>query len=335
MKSPVTGGEMILKLEKRVMLFRKKEYTVHYHFYLCTESGEQFTSSELDDMNLVQVHNQYRDEHNLPFPEEIQSIRHKYGLSAAKMAEVLGFGANTYRNYEQGEVPSESNARLIQLAQRPEEFKQIIHLSGVLEGKPQKKLIEKIELLIERKKNAAQFTLEEYLLGSKQPDEYTGYTTPNLAKLNAMVHFFAGELKPWKTALNKLLFYADFLHYKMTGFSISGTRYRAIQFGPVPENYNSIYDWIEKNGDILVERKEFSNGGVGEIFMPAPSRTCKAGILAPDEMHSLIKTAERFSTVSTQQIIAISHQEPAWSENVKAQNPMISYLKYGFELKAM
>ncbi len=47
------------------------------------------------------------------------------GLSAARMAEVLGLGANTYRNYEQGEVPSESNARL--LAQNPEEFKICFH----------------------------------------------------------------------------------------------------------------------------------------------------------------------------------------------------------------
>ena len=129
--------------------------------------------------------------------------------------------------------------------------------------------------------------------------------------------------------------YADFLNFKMSGFSISGTRYCAIQMGPVPDNYNSIFDWIEKNGDVLVERKEFSNGGVGETFLPAPSRVCKAGTLAPEEMNSLRKTVERFSSVSTQEIIAISHQEPAWSENVKAKNPMISYLKYGFELNAL
>jgi putative zinc finger/helix-turn-helix YgiT family protein len=335
MRSPVTGREMTLKREKRAMLFRKKEYTVHYHFYLCDESGEQFTSSELDEMNLVQVYNQYRDEHNLPFPEEIREIRQTYGLSAAKMAEVLGLGANTYRNYEQGDVPSESNARLIQLAQNPEEFKHIINLSGVLQAKPQKKLIEKIEQLIDRKNNEAQFDLEVYILGSKLPDEYTGYTKPSLAKLNAMVLFFAGELRPWKTSLNKLLFYADFLNFKMTGFSISGTRYRAIQMGPVPYNYNSIFDWIERNADVLVERKEFSNGGVGETFLPASEQTSKAGILSAEEMDSLTKTSERFSGVSTQEIIAISHQELAWSENVKAKNPIISYLKYGFELMAV
>ena len=52
-------------------------------------------------------------------------------------------------------------------------------------------------------------------------------------------------------------------------------------------------------------------------------------------MNSLLKTVERFSFVSTQEIIAISHQEPAWIENVKAKNPMISDLKYGFDLKAV
>ncbi len=59
---------MTLKREKRVMLFRKKEYSVHYHFYLCNESGEQFTSTELDEVNLVQVYNQYRDEYSFLSP---------------------------------------------------------------------------------------------------------------------------------------------------------------------------------------------------------------------------------------------------------------------------
>jgi len=85
----------------------------------------------------------------------------------------------------------------------------------------------------------------------------------------------------------------------------------------------------------LVERKEFSNGGVGETFLQASEQTSKAGVLSHEEMSSLTKTAERFSTVSKQEIIAISHQEPVWSENVKAKNPMISYLKYGFEVKAV
>ena len=223
MKSPITSGEMTLKREERVMRFRKKNYPLQYHYYYCNDSGQQFTTTELDDINLIQVYNQYRDEHNLPFPEEIGGIRAAYGLSAAKIAEILGLGTNSYRNYEQGEVPSESNARLIQVAQDPEEFKKIVLLSGALQGKQLERLSVRIEHLIESRKKTTCVDIEEYLLGSKLPDEYSGYRIPSLEKLSEMVVFFAETLAPWKTKLNKLLFYADFLHFKTTGYSISGT----------------------------------------------------------------------------------------------------------------
>jgi len=78
-------------------------------------SDESFTTTELDDLNLNQLYNQYRAMHKLPFPDEIRRLRERYDLSATKMSDVLGFGPNSYRNYENGEVPNMSNSRLIQL----------------------------------------------------------------------------------------------------------------------------------------------------------------------------------------------------------------------------
>lgn len=73
-----------------------------------------------------------------------------------------------------------------------------------------------------------------------------------------MVIFFSKMLNPWKTYLNKYLFYADFLNYKRTGFSISGINYRAIDMGPVPNNFNSIYEYIANENYIDIEQTEFS-----------------------------------------------------------------------------
>jgi DNA-binding transcriptional regulator YiaG len=61
---------------------------------LCEDTGEEFTDAKLDDLNLTQAYNQYRTRCNLPFPDEIKALREQYGLSAAKMSEILGFGAN-------------------------------------------------------------------------------------------------------------------------------------------------------------------------------------------------------------------------------------------------
>ncbi|NTU98209.1 MAG: DUF4065 domain-containing protein [Chlorobiaceae bacterium] len=335
MKSPITGKEMTLEREQRTMSFRKKEYKVCYHYFLCIDTKEQFTTTELDEVNLVQVYNQYRDEHNLPFPEEIISIRDSYGLSAAKMAEVLGFGTNTYRNYEQGEVPSESNARLIQLAREPEEFQKLVQLSGVLHGKQLERLSARIEEMIERRKKTACIDLEEYLTGSKLPDEYSGYAKPSLEKLAEMVVFFAGRMKPWKTKLNKLLFYADFLHFKNTGFSISGTRYCAIDMGPVPDNFNSIFEWMKKKGDIRIHEKQFGDGGTGEQFLPAAERKFRAILFSQKELAAMNTVADRFFKTGTKEIIDISHHESAWFENERDVQKSVSYLRYAFELKAL
>src|SRR5690606_16072555 len=126
MKSPVTGKEMVIKSEVIEHEFRKEKFDIVYHYYLCEDSGEKFEDERLMQLNLNQVYNLFRKKHNLPFPEEIISLREQYGLSAAKMSEVLGFGINVYRSYESGEIPSSSNARLIQLASDPKEFKRLI-----------------------------------------------------------------------------------------------------------------------------------------------------------------------------------------------------------------
>jgi putative zinc finger/helix-turn-helix YgiT family protein len=115
MKSPISNKEMILTKERRALVFRKETFEIVFHYYKCEDSGEQFTTTSTDDVNMNQLYNQYRDKFNIPFPDEIQSIREKYELSASKMSAILGFGTNSYRQYEAGEMPSISNARLIQM----------------------------------------------------------------------------------------------------------------------------------------------------------------------------------------------------------------------------
>jgi len=122
MKSPITGREMKLIKKRRSMDFRKETFEVVFHYYKCADSGEQFTTTAMDEVNMNQVYNQYRDRFNIPFPDEVIRIREKYGLSAVKMSEILGFGVNSYRQYEAGEMPSIANAKLIQMVDDPKFF---------------------------------------------------------------------------------------------------------------------------------------------------------------------------------------------------------------------
>lgn len=325
---------MKLQKEHRNLMFRKKEFEVVYHYFLCEDSHEKFTNDALDEINLKQLYNQYRVAHKLPFPEDIKNIRLKYGLSASKMAEVLGFGVNVYRNYEAGEVPNESNARLIQLAADPGKFRELLEISQILEG--DEKLEKHVDKLIENKRLESiqkQFA-EAYLLDAAILDDYTGYRKPNFNKLTEMVVFFSQKLKPWKTQLNKLLFYADFLHYKKTCYAISGARYRAIDMGPVLNNFNSIFEYMVNQGDIDILKIEFTEEKVGEQFTPSAKRVFNPEVFTKEEMETLETVSKKLGHLKTKAIIEISHQEEAWKESFDAGKQIISY-KNAFELLAI
>jgi putative zinc finger/helix-turn-helix YgiT family protein len=331
MKSPMTGKEMILTKERRLMDFRKEEFEIIFHYYLCEDSGEQFTTTGLDELNINQLYNQYRDKFNIPFPDEIISIRQKYGLSAARMSEVLGFGINSYRQYEAGEMPSVANAKLIQMVDNPQIFIEMIELCSTLEKNLKVKYVQKAQDLVDgRKSKLFSLNFKEYLLGNHLADVYSGYRNPNFEKFTEMVVFFSDKLSPFKTKMNKLLFYADFLMFKETCYSISGVRYKAIDMGPVPKNFQSIFEYLANNNEIYIYSTEFPDGYTGEQFKAREDRKFNATLFTENELHTLEKVATVFKETSTTAIIELSHLEKAWKNNEKNKSE-ISYV-YAFEL---
>ncbi len=331
MKSPITGKEMKLIKEQRSMDFRKETFEIVFHYYKCEDSGEQFTTTSIDDVNLNQVYNQYRNKFNIPFPDEIIRIRKKFGLSASKMSEILGFGVNSYRQYEAGEMPSVANAKLIQMVDDPKKFINMVELCGTLDEKIKTKYIEKAQVLVEEKKrNIFDLNLKEYLLGNHLADIYSGYRNPNFEKFTEMVVYFSDKLSPFKTKMNKLLFYSDFLMFKQSCFSISGVRYKAIDMGPVPNNFQSIFEYLANKGVIDIDTTEFPSGYTGEQFKSRKDRKFNAELFTENELNTLEKVADVFKETSTNDIIKLSHLEEAWKRNERGRS-VISY-KYAFEL---
>lgn len=334
MKSPITGLEMKLTKEQRSMIFRKETFDIIFHYYQCEDSGEQFTSAALDELNMNQVYNQYRDKFNIPFPDEINNIRGKYGLSASKMSEILGFGVNSYRQYEAGEIPSVANAKLIQMVDDPQNFMEMTALCGTLDEKARVKYIQKaIFLAEEKKRNIFNINFKEYLLGNHLADIYSGYRNPNFEKITEMVVYFSDKLSPFKTKMNKLLFYADFLMFKQSCFSISGMRYKAIDMGPVPINFQSIFEYLANKDEIDIFTTEFPQGYIGEQFKAKNGRPFRVELFSENELNVLEKVATVFKPTSTNEMIEISHLEEAWKKNEKNKS-VISY-EYAFDLNQM
>lgn len=334
MKSPFTDGEATLQHEKKELEFRKDVFLVTQFFYKCNDTGEEFTTDELDQINVNQLYNQYREKYGVPFPDEIKEIREQYGVSAAKMSEILGFGVNSYRQYEAGDIPTVASGRLIQAAKDPVEFKKFLDDSrAVLTEKEYKKFSDRVDELIRKNRdNVWENLFTEQIFSHSKPTEYTGYRKPSLERIALVIAYFSENVNDlWKTKLNKLLFYSDFLNYKRSGYSISGIAYRAIPFGPVPAEYDKLYIKLKDDELTNVNLVEF-NGNYGEAISAV--RAFEAAAFSEKELKTLEDVARKFARYNTKQIVEISHKEKAWQENASAHE-LISYQKYAFELQAL
>src|SRR3972149_5448628 len=93
--------------------------------------------------------------------------------------------------------------------------------------------------------------------GRYAPDEFSGYNRFQLSKIfNAIIFFCKGGAL--KTKLNKLLFYADFKHFKEYTVSITGTRYAHVPFGPAPDYFNHYFAVLISDKSLAVEEVMYS-----------------------------------------------------------------------------
>lgn len=322
---------MAIQTEIQTLTFRKEEFTVKQRFYLCVDTGERFTSTEMDELNLSLVYNAYRAKHHIPSPEEIKKTREKYGLSAVKMSEILGFGPNSYGLYERGEIPSLANSKLLKLADDPESFCQLVKDWEVDNAKTKAKLLEKVNLRIEEesKKDFFQF----FVFGNSPMSQLTGYRKPSFERLIEMVVYFAHHVPSYKTKMNKLLFYADFMCFRDLGISMSGTQYKAIPYGPVPNKFQTLFENLAETAVIDIFYTPLDNGGRKEQLRGRADRPFKSTLFSEAEINILETVTKKFKDTSPSEIVDISHKEPAWLEN-EANRSFIPY-EYALDLKAL
>ena len=324
---------MKLVKEPHTLTYRKDTFNVLYHVYECEDSGERFTDDALDEINMAQVYNQYREKYRIPFPEEIRNIRKKYAVSANKMSDILGLGANSYRLYENGEMPSVAIGRLILSVAEPDEFiKQVKASAHILSDNDSERIIHtcmSLKKVFEDRRWERMF--EDRIFKNQQPNEYSGFKQPDINRIAQVIAYFDGKIDLFKTKLNKLLFYADFYNYKLTGYSITGITYRAIPYGPVPAEYEKLYSKL--CDDQVIDIQEILISKTGDYAEQIRSKsTFNQDDFTPAELKALQTVADAFKNKTTKEIVDISHKEKAWLDNESARND-ISYQQYAFNIK--
>ncbi len=307
-------GERLVT-ELRSATFRKEEY--RYVFTgIADAHGDVWTTTQLDEANLNQVYNQYRVRHGIPFPPEIAALRNHYGLSASKMSEILGFGINQYRQYEAGEMPSISNGRMLVAIRDQSVFKTFVEASREQLGtKEYERIMRHLS------------SLGPYVANRGEPSEMSGFSVFSAERVRALVLYFVRRLGGvFVTKMNKLLFYADFLAYRRTGFGLTGLEYQAMQYGPVPKNWGAVYDAL----DGVAMNEYVINDRSGGIRLEAVGDTEADMALSDDEREILEDVCARFGDANVKEISDASHDEVGWIENVNGKG-CISY-NYAFYL---
>ena len=106
MISPFTGGKVTRKHKLETFTFRKEKFTVKRFYFVCNDTGREFTNNDVDTQVFNDIYKQYRERHGIPSPERLKDLRSKYGFSAHIMSKIAGMGINQYGLYENGEMPT-------------------------------------------------------------------------------------------------------------------------------------------------------------------------------------------------------------------------------------
>ncbi len=308
-KSPFTKGRVKEISTTEDVEFRKETFRVHVRYYVCEDTGEQFTTTEQDTLQFNDLYSQYRIRHGIPFPDEIKEIRTRYGLNYSQITKILGFGTNQYAKYENGDVPSESNGKMIAAIRNKKVLLGLLKdCKDTFSPSEYERILASITM--SEMKDDEYTALYCIIFNDNSRSIFNGYGRKSIPKLFDMVRYIVmkhGEVFP--TKLNKLMFYADFNHYRKTGQSISGLQYSALNFGPAPDHYATIYDNVAGLDKKLIEAHD----------MVSTLLSCNSNhdfeTLSNSEKESIDYIIGKLKPLSVSEIIEASHQENCWQRS--------------------
>jgi hypothetical protein len=129
-----------------------------------------------------------------------------------------------------------------------------------------------------------------------------------------------------KTALNKVLFYSDFKHFKDHSLSITGTRYARIPFGPAPDKWQHFFIMMVEDGALGAEEIFYDENVSGEKLIS--TRKPDLNVFSSSELLILTSVKEHFKGWTAKKISDFSHQERGYIETPNGHLIPYSYSEY-------
>jgi putative zinc finger/helix-turn-helix YgiT family protein len=285
---------------------------VEIETYRCEACGEEFEDPEGSNDTMEEVYRAYRTKKKMVSPEEIRNFRKQHALTQDEFSRLLGMGVTTLNRYENGALQTEAHDRILKLAM---ETGNLLKLAQI---HPEAIQSEKLKGLLARLENKEEenifLSIEQYVerLADYPADIYSGYRRFDLGKFLGMIKFFCYADAVFTTKLTKLLFYADFCHFRENTVSITGSRYAHLPHGPVPDQYDTWFWFLTlKEPGLRKEEVVFPNYA-GEAFIS--EEPPDLGLFGPAEFDTLVTVRERFKSFTARQMREHSHREKGYEE---------------------
>ena len=247
-------------------------------------------------------------------------------LTQKEFSELLGIGVASLSRYENGSLQELAHDQILKFGMDIVNLLKLIEQKPeFIEGKKREEIIQKIKLKLG---STRLIDLISERCGNYEPSIYSGFQSLMVEKFIEAIKFFCFEEHVYKTKLMKLLFYADFKHFKEYAGSITGSKYAHLPYGPVPDKYDL---WISTliAEDTSVSKDEiWINENTAEIL--TSSESPNIGVFQNSEVIVLANVKEFFKNYSAKRITDFSHQEKGYQETKNGQ--LISY-QYSEELK--
>jgi len=308
-------ADVKLGVEKEVYNVRGEPIEIEAEVAICQKCRNKIFDEERDSRNLEKAYSQYREKHNLLSPNEIRTIREKYGLSQRALSRLLGWGEITVHRYENGAVQDNVHESLLRLIEAPQNMQKFLEANrDKLPSYTVARLEKRIASFLQEDEEQVFQASFERLVSHQHVDLTSGFKEYDLEKLKNMILYLVKRLDAvLETKLNKLLWYCDFLHFKETSVSITGAQYIRFPYGPVPNKYDFITDFMQDEG--LLDKDEIPfNTKEGIVLGKQFTALVKPdkNIFSEKEIQVMDFVADTFRDYTSTGIKEKSHQETAY-----------------------
>ncbi|MBK5226195.1 MAG: DUF4065 domain-containing protein [Thermoleophilia bacterium] len=291
----------------------------------CTYCGNFFSNGDEDEVAIQKAYRKFRERRGLMQPEQIRELREQYGLGQRAFSRILGWGEITIHRYEAGSLQDEAHNDTLMLVRDADNFTELYKKNR--ETLPRSVAQKVDERLIPLMRDKQEKYFDEYLASNlNEPADLiiSGNRKFDLKRFESVILYFCSKLDHvYKTKLNKLLWYFDFITFKRLDRSATGASYVHLPLGPVPDNYDFFLaalirkDALEANEIVFDVEKNVT----GEWFKALQKPDLD--LFSEGEIRLLNLVAERLGNLGARELADLSHGEDGYSKTKKGE--FISY----------